>query len=167
MKLFSSNIEDLRTLYIENLKKALDMEQKISKALPMMVNKSTDPDLRSAFQNHLRQTEGHVVKVESLLRNIAGNAETATCKVINGLVTEAEDSIKDATVPGIRDVTLIADAQQVEHHEIAVYGTLRNWAGLLGLSRDAQVLDSILADEKAADKLLSSISDEVNFQAAA
>ncbi len=167
MKLFSANIEDLRTLYIENLKKALDMEQKITKALPKMIDKSTDADLRTAFQNHLRQTEGHGAKIESLLRNLTGDADTVTCKVMNGLTTEAEDSIKDATDPGIRDVTLIAAAQQVEHHEIAIYGTLRNWANLLGLSNDAQVLDSILADEKAADKLLSSISDDVNFQAAA
>jgi len=167
MKLFSENIEDLRTLYIENLKKTLDMEQKITKALPKMVDKSTDPDLRTAFQNHLHQTEGHVAKVDSLLRNLTGEAEVVTCKVINGLTTEAEDSIKDATNPGIRNVTLIAAAQQVEHHEIAIYGTLRNWANLLDLSDHAQVLDSILGEEKAADKLLSSISNDVNFQAAA
>jgi ferritin-like metal-binding protein YciE len=167
MKFFSANIQDLRTLYIENLKKALDMEQKITDALPKMVDKSTDPDLRTAFQNHLRQTEGHVAKVESLLSNLTGDNDTVTCKVINGLITEAEDSIKDATAADIRDVTLIAGAQQVEHHEIAVYGTLRNWANLLGLTNDGQVLDSILGEEKAADKLLSAISDDVNMQAAA
>ena len=167
MKFFSANIQDLRTLYIENLKKALDMEQKITDALPKMVDKSTEPDLRTAFQNHLRQTEGHVAKVESLLSNLTGDTDTVTCKVVNGLITEAEDSIKDATAADIRDVTLIAGGQQVEHHEIAVYGTLRNWANLLGLTNDAQVLDSILAEEKAADKLLSTISDDVNLQAAA
>jgi ferritin-like metal-binding protein YciE len=167
MKIFSANIEDLHTLYIENLRKALDMEQKITHALVKMIDESSAPELRNAFEAHLRQTQSHVAKVESLLRNLTGDVETVTCKVINGLITEAEDSIKDATEPGIRDVTLIADAQQVEHHEIAIYGTLRNWANLLGLSIDAQVLDSILADEKAADKLLSSISNEVNLQAAA
>lgn len=167
MKLFSENIEDLRTLYIEDLKKALDMEQKITKALPEMIDKSTDLELRKAFEDHLRQTQGHVAKVEGLIRNVTGDVSTVTSKVINGLITEAEDSIKDATVVGVRDVTLIASAQQVEHQEIAVYGTLRNWANLLGLSNDAQVLDSILADEKNADKLLSSISNEVNLQAAA
>jgi ferritin-like metal-binding protein YciE len=167
MKLFSANIQDLRTLYIEDLKKALDMEQKIVDALPKMIDKSTDTDLKAAFENHLRQTEGHVVKVESLISSLSGDNDTVTCKVINSLVTEAEDSIKDATAPDIRDVTLIAGAQQVEHHEIAVYGTLRNWANLLGLTNDAQVIDSILAEEKAADKLLTAISDEVNLQAAA
>lgn len=167
MKLFSSNIQDLRTLYIENLKKALDMEEEITDALPKMIDKTTDPDLRTAFENHLRQTEEHVAKVESLLSNLTGQPDTVTCKVINGLITDAEHSIKDAAAADIRDVTLIAGAQQVEHHEIAVYGTLRNWAGLLGLSGDAQILESILAEEKAADKLLTSISENANLQAAA
>ena len=69
MKLFSENIEDLRTLYIANLKKALDMEQKITKALPTMIEKSTDPQLATAFRNHLTETQGHVAKVESILRD--------------------------------------------------------------------------------------------------
>ena len=68
MKLISENIEDLRTLYITNLKKALDMEQKITKALPTMIEKSTDQQLATAFSNHLEETRGHVAKVESLLR---------------------------------------------------------------------------------------------------
>lgn len=167
MKMFSANIEDLRTLYVNHLKKALDMEQKITDALPRMIEKSTDQQLATAFRDHLRQTEGHVAKVESLLRDATGDSDTETCKSIEGLITEAEDSIKDAKDTAIRDITLIAAGQEVEHHEIAVYGTLRTWANILGQSNDAQVLESILQEEKAADKLLSTISDGVNLQAAA
>jgi len=162
MKLFSENIEDLRTLYIANLKKALDMEQKITKALPTMIEKSTDPQLATAFRNHLTETQGHLAKVERLLRDATGEADTSSCKVISALVSEAEDGIKDAGDSSIRDITLIAAAQQVEHHEIAVYGTLRSWAELLGEDAAADVLDSILDEEKNADELLSTISDSVN-----
>jgi len=167
MKLFSANIEDLRTLYIDSLQKALDMEQKITKALPTMVEKASDPDLSTAFNNHLEQTRGHVAKVESILRNASGDAKTTTCKVIGGLTTEAEDNIKDAKDPGIRDISLIASAQQVEHHEMAVYGTLRTWAQILGRREDVVMLESILREEKQADELLSSIADRVNLQKAA
>jgi ferritin-like metal-binding protein YciE len=167
MKLFSENIEDLRSLYIANLKKALDMEQKITKALPTMIEKSTDPQLASAFRNHLTETQGHLAKVESILRDATnGNADTSTCKAISALITEAEDNIKDAADTSIRDITLIASAQQVEHHEIAVYGTLRTWAELLGDDDAADLLDSILDEEKNADELLSTISDSVNTTAA-
>jgi ferritin-like metal-binding protein YciE len=162
MKLFSENIEDLRTLYIANLQKALDMEQKITNALPTMIEKSTNPELATAFQNHLTETQGHVAKVESLLRDASGDADTKTCKVVSALVTEAEDGIKDAADTSIRDITLIAAAQQVEHHEIAVYGTLRTWAELLGEDAAADVLETILDEEKAADELLTTISANVN-----
>ena len=165
MKLFSENIEDLRTLYIANLKKALDMEQKIIKALPKMIEKSTDPQLAEAFRNHLEETRGHVTQVEILLRNTTGDTSTTTCKAISALITEAEDNIKDAGDPSIRDITLIASAQQVEHHEMAVYGTLRSWAELLGQDGAANTLESILEEEKNADELLTSISDTVNTTA--
>ena len=167
MKLFSDNIEDLRTLYIANLKKALDMEQHITKALPTMIEKSTDPQLATAFRNHLEETKGHVAKVERLLNAATGEADTSTCKAISALISEAEASIKDAGDTSIRDITLIAAAQQVEHHEMAVYGTLRSWAELLGEDKAADTLESILNEEKKADELLTTISDSVNTSSVA
>ena len=165
MKLFSANVEDLRTLYIANLKKALDMENNIVKALPKLVENASDIDLSVAFQNHLEETKGHAAKVAGLLEKHIGQAETETCKVISGLTTEASDTIKDVTSPGIRDIALIGAAQQVEHHEIAVYGTLKNWAILLGLSQDAAILDSIEAEEEKADDLLTHLASRVNREA--
>jgi len=143
------------------------MEQQITEALPTMIEKSTDPQPATAFRDHLQQTHGHIDKIASLLNDATGDAETITCKAIDGLITEAEDSIKDATDAAIRDIILIAAGQQVEHHEIAVYGTLRTWAMLLGRPVDAQLLQSILNEEKAADKLLTSLSEGINLQAAA
>jgi ferritin-like metal-binding protein YciE len=165
MKLFSENIEDLRTLYVADLRKALDMEQEITKALPTMIEKSTDPQLATAFRNHLEETRDHVAKVEDLLRDATGKVSTSACKAILALITEADDNIKDAGDPSIRDITLIASAQQVEHHEIAVYGTLRTWAELLGETEAVDTLESILEEEKYADELLSTISDTVNTTA--
>jgi len=165
MKLFSAHIEDLRTLYISNLKKALDMEQKITKSLPDLIQNSSDPELADAFRLHLDETQGHVSTLESMLRTHVGEAATETCKVINGLATEASDVIKDATNPTVRDIALIGAAQQVEHHEIAVYGTLRRWAEILGLDEDAALLESIEAEEENADAVLTEIADRVNLAA--
>ena len=165
MKLFSAHIEDLRTLYINHLKKALDMEEKIIKSLPDLIQNSTDPELSDAFRMHLDETQGHVSSIESLLRKHIGEATTETCKVIGGLSSEASDVIKDATDPNVRDIALIGAAQQVEHHEIAVYGTLRRWAEILSLDEDAAVLESIEAEEENADAVLSEIADRVNLEA--
>jgi ferritin-like metal-binding protein YciE len=67
----------------------------------------------------------------------------------------------------VRDIALIGAAQQVEHHGIAVYGTLRHWAEIIGLSSDASILEGIEAEEEKADELLTQIADTVNMQAAA
>lgn len=167
MKLFSANIEDFRTLYITNLQKALDMEQTIIKALPDLIDNAADANLSVALQHHLEETRGHAAKVESLLQQHTGEASTETCKAIHALATEASDTIKDVTDPSIRDIALIGAAQQVEHHEIAVYGTLKNWASLLGLTQDAAVLESIEAQEFKADSLLTQLSTRINAEAPA
>src|SRR5258708_27237147 len=99
MKLFSANIEDLRSLYIDNLQKALDMEIKITKALPKMIEESTDPELAEAFSSHLAETRSHVTRVESLLRQATDESSTTPCKAIGCLITEAEETIKDVTEP--------------------------------------------------------------------
>ena len=162
MKLISAHIEDLRTLYIDNLRKALDMEQKITKALPDLIENSSDPDLTTAFSNHLEETHGHVLKVQALLQRNTNDDSSETCKVIGGLTTEASDTIKDVTNRQIRDIALIGAAQQVEHHEIAVYGTLRRWAEILGQSDDVALLKTIEGEEANADKLLTQIAAKVN-----
>jgi ferritin-like metal-binding protein YciE len=167
MKLFSANIEDLQTLYVSNLKKALDMEEKITRALPDLIEGVTDTELTTALSNHLEETKGHVAKVKSLLLDLTGEAETETCKVIDGLSTEASDTITDVKDTSVRDIALIGAAQQVEHHEIAVYGTLRRWAELLGLDNDAAILESIEEEEANADEILSDIAERVNLVAAA
>jgi ferritin-like metal-binding protein YciE len=167
MKLFSANIEDLQGLYVLHLKRALDMERKITRALPDLIERSTDPELAEAFNTHLEKTKGHVRKVESLLRSIVGEADTETCKVMDGLMTSASDLITDVKDTSVRDIALIGAAQQVEHHEIAVYGTLRRWAELLGLDGDAAILESIEAEEINADETLTDISERVNLIAAA
>jgi ferritin-like metal-binding protein YciE len=165
MKLFSANIEDLHSLYINNLQKALDMEIKITKALPKMIEQCTDPELAEAFSNHLAETRGHVTRVESLLRQATGESSATPGKVIGSLITEAEETIQDVTEPAVLDVALIGAAQQVEHHEIAVYGTLRNWAELLALDDHAEMLELILEEETNADELLTELSDNINTTA--
>ncbi|MGO9892683.1 MAG: ferritin-like domain-containing protein [Bryobacteraceae bacterium] len=167
MKLVSAHIEDLRTLYIDNLRKALDMEQKITKALPDVIEKVSDPDLTAALNNHLEETRGHVSKVEALLQRNTGDNSTETCKVIGSLTTEASDTIKDVTNRQIRDIALIGAAQQVEHHEIAVYGTLSRCAEILGQNDDVSLLRSIEGEEVKADKLLTQIAGKVNSLAEA
>ena len=166
MKIFSANIQSLQELYNSELRKALDLKEQVVKALPTMIEKSSDTQLKQAFQSHLQENEIHLDKVNQLLGQ-QSDSSSQTCKVIHALVAEAQDTIKDVKDADVLDVALVGAGQQIEHHEIAVFGTLKTWARLLGRTQDAQILESIENDEKHADKLLSQVADRVNSESLA
>lgn len=162
MKFFSANINSLRKLYVNQLQVLLSAEQQITEALPTMIDKASDPQLKQAFQSHLQETENHVTRLEKILEQETGEAEDIKCKVLGSLVTEAEDMIKDAADESVRDAALIAAAQRVEHYEIASYGAVRQFARILGQAAHAQLLDQTIKEEGHADHLLTEIASRVN-----
>jgi len=165
MKLFSANLDSLRDLYHNQLRMLLSTEQQIIEALPTMIEKATDVQLKQAFQSHLQETRVHVTRLQGILREEHGDVNAIKCKVLSALVSEAEDMIKDATDLTVRDVALIAAAQRVEHYEIASYGAVRRWAQILGEAEQAAMLNQTIQEEGHADQLLTSISDRVNVEA--
>jgi ferritin-like metal-binding protein YciE len=165
MKLFSADLDSLRDLYRNQLRMLLSTEQQITEALPTMIEKATDVQLKQAFQSHLQETHVHVTRLQDILREELREAEPIKCKVLSALVSEAEDMIKDTTDLTVRDVALIAAAQRVEHYEIASYGAVRRWAQILGEAEQAALLDQTIKEEGHADHLLTSIADRVNVEA--
>ena len=165
MKFFSANLETLRELYINQIRMLVSTEQQITEALPKMIEKATDTQLKQAFQSHLQETRVHVTRLQQILQAEKQDTEPLKCKVLAALVSEAEDMIKDASDPSVRDAALIAAAQRVEHYEIAAYGAVRQWARILGRNEQVALLDQTIKEEGHADHLLTSIADHVNVGA--
>jgi ferritin-like metal-binding protein YciE len=165
MKFMSENLETLRGLYHNQLRMLLSTEQQIVEALPKMMEKATDVQLKQAFQSHLQETNVHVIRIQNILREETKEAKAETCKVLKALVAEAEDMIKDSKDEAVRDAALIAAAQRVEHYEIAVYGAVRHWAQILGKNEQASLLDQTIKEEGHADHLLTEISNRINVEA--
>lgn len=162
MKVFSANIGNLRKLYINQLQMLLSTEEQITHALPYMIEKAVDTQLKQAFQSHLQETQEHVTRLEQILNQAAGEAKPMKCKVLAALVTETEDMVKDAADDAVRDAALISAGQRVEHYEIAVYGAVRRWAQLLGETAHVELLDKTIKEEGHADHLLMEIAERVN-----
>ena len=162
MKFFSANLSNLRELYINQLQMLLSMERQIIHAIPKMIEKAGDLQIKQALQSHLQETEVQVRRLEEILRQTTGEVEMVKCKAIAALVEEAEDMIKDASDESVRDAAIIAAVQRIEHYEIATYGAVRHFAQILGESIPAQLLDQTIKEEGHADHLLSSIADRVN-----
>jgi ferritin-like metal-binding protein YciE len=168
MGIFAPEVNNLRELYVTNLQRALNMEKQIvEKGLPAMIEKSTSPELAEAFRSHLEESKIHVSRLERILDAQVGEDSDSKCKVMATLISAAESDISDAANEGIRDVILIAAGNQVEHHEIAVYGTLLNWAEILGENNDAALLEKTLTEEENADALLSELATEINVESVA
>jgi ferritin-like metal-binding protein YciE len=173
MKWMSEDFKDLHALYISQLRAMLDGEERILRALPTMRTSAKDEQLCGAFQSHVQETELHVKRLEQILEaHKASNhgidsIKPGRCKAVSALIAEGEDLVVDARDAWVRDAGLIAAAQRIEHYEIATYGTLRQFARVLGDAMGADLLDRTLQEEGHADKLLSSISERLNLKAQA
>ena len=168
MKWLSEDFKNLRAMFVHELRMMLSAEEQLLRAMPHMVVGATDVELRQAFQSRLKDTELHVQRLEQILREQKkGNMSIAgigpeKCKGMSALMAETDDLIMDARHAVVRDAGLLADAQRVEHYEMASYGTLRQWARVLGEHDAADALESMLQEARQADHLLTSIAERIN-----
>jgi ferritin-like metal-binding protein YciE len=167
MGLFSKDIKTLDDLFLHTLQDIYYAEQQITKSLPQMIEKATDPQLKQAFKTHLEETKQQVQMVEQVFRMHGSEPKSVTCPAIDGIISEAQDIAGDVDDKDVLDAALLAAAQAVEHYEITRYGTLAAWAKQLGRQDCASVLHQILDQEKATDEKLNRIAEsKVNQRAA-
>ena len=161
------NIESLRDLFEIELRYAYDCEQKlVKKGLPTMIESSSSPELRNAFEQHLEETRNHVARLERVFSIIGVEADTEDNDVLDELTSSAKDMIGDIDASYLRDAALIVGGNKVEHYEMAVYGSLVAFAQQLGYRDAATLLQQTLDEEKAADAKLTRIGETaVNPQA--
>jgi len=156
----------LEDLFLDGLADMYYCEQQLQEALPRMAKAATHHDLHGELEMHLTETERHVEKCERIFEILGAKATSKRCQAILGLIDEAEDLISEHDKSPTINAALILAAQKVEHYEIASYGTLREWAKHLQCEDAANILDEILADEKAADvKLTKLAAQECNAAA--
>jgi len=161
-------LTSLHDLYIAELKDLYDAENRIVKALPKMAEAANSPELRTAFEQHLEQTRGHVDRLEQIFQKMDEAPKGQKCKGMEGLIDEGEEMIDegDDAPPAVSDAALIASAQRVEHYEIAAYGTVRNFARRLGFDDHARLLQQTLDEEGETDKKLTDLAESyINEQA--
>jgi len=159
--------KSLQDLFVHLLKDIYYAEKQILKALPKMAKKADSNELRKAFEHHLKETEGQVARLEQVFALCDLKPSGKTCHAIKGIIEEGEEDMKDAKAPDVLDAGMIADAQAVEHYEIARYGTMIAWAKQLGMKDAASLLQQTLDQEYNADRTLTKLAEgSLNRQAA-
>jgi ferritin-like metal-binding protein YciE len=167
MGLFSKDIHTMNDLFVHTLQDIYYAENQIMKALPDMIEKASDPQLKQGFQMHLRETENQIKRLEEVFRMHGTEVKGVDCPAIDGILEEADDVAGEVDDKAVLDAALVAAAQAVEHYEIARYGTLVAWANLLGRKDCAALLKQNLDEEKATDQKLTQMAEgKVNKRAA-
>jgi ferritin-like metal-binding protein YciE len=154
-------------LFVHQLRDIYYAEKQIVKALPDMIKKTTDPQLKQGFQTHLRETENHVKRLDQVFDLIGKKAQGVDCPAIDGIIKEANEVAGEVDDKAVLDAALIAAAQAVEHYEMTRYGTLIAWAKQLGHNDVVSLLNQTLDEERATDKKLTAVAEgQVNRKAA-
>jgi len=159
MALVSPEYNTLNDLFVAELEDLYDAEKRLVEALPKMETAASSQELKSAFREHLVQTEDHVKRLDDIFHQLGKEAGWVTCQGIKGIISEGEDIIDAKGDDVVRDAGLIGAAQRVEHYEIAAYGTARTFARHLGLDNIADILQKTLREEEETDAKLTQVAE--------
>ena len=151
---------NFQQMMIKDLQDLYQAESEHARQLPQIAQQASTPDLRSALEDHVAETQQQVLRLQQILEMVGetpGGAGEVTPGV-QGLVAEAQKKAREIEDPQMRDLALIAAAQKMEHYEIACYGTARAMARTAGLDEAARLLQETLDEEERADQRLTSIA---------
>lgn len=160
----NGKITTLHQLFLEQLRDLYSAEMQLTKALPQMEKAAHAPALKKGFATHLKETEGHVSRLEKIFSGMEEKPTGKTCKAMEGLIKEGKETINEDASPAVKDAALIAAAQRVEHYEMAGYGTVRTYAKLMGHKEAEATLQRTLDEEGACDAKLTRAAATLNLK---
>jgi hypothetical protein len=73
-----SNVNTMERLFVEELKDLYSAEHQITKALPKMAKAASSKELRAAFENHLKETEGHIQRLDQVFETLGAGTKGET-----------------------------------------------------------------------------------------
>ena len=155
----------LKEVYVDELKDLYSAESQLVKALPKMAKAASSEELKQGFEGHLEQTRGHVQRLEEIFKSLDESPKGKKCAGMEGLVKEGSEVMEEDFEGALMDAALIGAAQRVEHYEIAAYGTVSEFAKILGESEHVTLLEKTLQEEKETDEKLTGMAKEINPQA--
>jgi ferritin-like metal-binding protein YciE len=158
MGLFSKDIKSMDDLMLHELQDIYYAENQIIKALPKLIDKATNRDLKQALNSHLSETKKQVERLDQVFQKLGQKPKGVDCPAIDGLIKEANEVMSEVADKQVLDAAIVASAQAVEHYEIARYGTVIAWAEELGHEEIVRFLNTNLNEEKAANTKLNSVA---------
>jgi ferritin-like metal-binding protein YciE len=154
-------LDTLEKLYVSELRDLYNAENQLLKALPKMAKAASSEELKDGFEKHLKQTKGHVERLEQIFQQLDESPKGKTCHGMKGLIEEGSEILKEKGEDSVLDAGIIVAAQKVEHYEIAGYGSVRTFAHLLGQNKAADLLQTTLDEESETNEILNQLAGSI------
>jgi len=151
-------MKTLRDLFMEELAVMYDAEHLLVKGLPKLAAATTCPYLKQSMLAHVQETAGHITTLAAIFTALGGTAKRTACRATQGLLEEAAAVAARFKRSPTINAALICATQKIEHYEIAAYGCLHEWAGLLRNNAAVRLLEEILNEEKGANAALTELA---------
>jgi ferritin-like metal-binding protein YciE len=159
-------LDSMENLFLHEIKDLYNAEKQLTKALPKMAKTAGSEELRNLIEEHLEETKHQVERLERIFEMMGKPARARKCKGMEGLIEEGDELMAEEGDAAVKDAAMIGAAQRVEHYEIAGYGCARTFAEMLGMMEAAELLQTTLDEEKAADEKLNQLAmSQINLQA--
>jgi ferritin-like metal-binding protein YciE len=130
--------------------------------LPKVIKTVTEPKLRKALENHLKETMNQVERIEQIFQLLDGSPRGKKCIGMEGVLEEGKEAMSEEMAsPDLMDAALIGGCRKVEHYEMSAYEAVRNMAQLLGDEKAVKLLNQTLEEEQAADEKLAELETQI------
>ncbi len=150
----------IEELFEHELKDIYGGEQRLAEGLEEMANESADRDIKRAFVQHRKETQGQIKRLERVFKSLGQKPEAETCAGIEGLVKEKKLFARERPTEELVDFFNVGAAQKVERYEITAYENLIDMAEKLGMREAVELLEANLEEEEQTLNKLKALASE-------
>src|SRR5438045_4263158 len=148
-------------LFVHGLNDMMDAERQLVTALADNAQDSSRGDLKKAFDQHRRETEGQIERLQQCFELLGEEQEETECHGIRGLIEEKKAFTEEDPSEDLIDVFNVGAGIKAESYEICEYESLIELAREMKHTKVAQLLSQNLKEEKATLKKMEAFSEKV------
>jgi ferritin-like metal-binding protein YciE len=153
-------MQTIEELFEHELKDMYSAEHSLLDALEQMAGESADRDVKKAYTQHRKETQGQIKRLEKVFKRLGRKPKAETCPGIEGLIKEKKAFMREKPSDELLEFFNIGAAQKTERYEITAYENLIDMADKLGMTDAVDLLEQTLLEEEAALNTLKMLASE-------
>jgi ferritin-like metal-binding protein YciE len=153
-------MQTIEELFEHELKDIYGAEHALLDALEQMAGESSDREIKKAYTQHRKETQGQIKRIEKIFKSLGQKPEPETCPGMEGLIKEKKVFMREKPSPELLEFYNVGASQKVERYEITAYENLIDMAEKLGMSDAVELLEQNLQEEEATLNKLKAIASE-------